>query len=79
MHELDRTVQDAVLAGGPPLSAVRDCYPRSHVFHSQPEQATLVIGSVKNGNEDFVCSDRGEFSSTRMTELVKKVFFFARD
>ena len=45
---------DELLAGGPPLSAVRDCHPRSHVFHSQPEQATLVMGSVKNSNEDFV-------------------------
>lgn len=38
---------DELLAWGPPLSAVRDCYPRSHLFNSQPEQATLAMGSVK--------------------------------
>jgi hypothetical protein len=38
---------DELLAGGPPLSAVRDCYPMSHMFHSQPEQTTFVMGSVK--------------------------------
>ena len=38
---------DELLAGGPPLSAVRDCYPMSHLFHSQPEQTTFVMGSWK--------------------------------
>ena len=35
--------QDGLLA----VSAVRHCYPRSRLFHLQPEQATFVIGSVK--------------------------------